>query len=120
MERLFTTYLQEWKNRTDRKPLIVRGARQVGKTTIEEFGQESFTDIIKINFEEFPELISFFDINDIEEILQNVEIYFGKRIIPSKTLLFLDEIQACPKAILRLRYFYEKNQHFISSQQVHC
>jgi len=57
MIRYFTEYLIDWKNRKDRKPLIVRGARQVGKTyTIEKFGKENFTDTIKINFEETPDL----------------------------------------------------------------
>ena len=109
MIRFFTEYLIEWKNRTHRKPMIVRGARQVGKTfTIEEFGNENFDETIKINFEETPDLKQFFQTNDTEQIIRNLEIYFGKQIVSFKTLLFLDEIQTCPEAIVSLRYFYEK------------
>ncbi len=109
MKRFFTEYLKDWKNRTHRKPLIVRGARQVGKTyTIDEFGGRYFKDVVKINFEENPELKQFFQTNDVEKIIQNLEIYFGKKIQLSGTLLFLDEIQICPEAIVTLRYFYEK------------
>lgn len=109
MIRFFTEYLIDWKNRNHRKPLIVRGARQVGKTyTIEKFGNEYFSEVIKINFEEAPDLQQFFKTNDVEQIVRNLEIYFGKKILISETLLFLDEIQACPEAIGTLRYFYEK------------
>ena len=109
MKRFFTEYLIDWKNRTHRKPLIVRGARQVGKTyTIEEFGNKYFDEVIIVNFEEIPEVKQFFQTNDVEQIVRNLEIYFGKKIPLSKTLLFLDEIQICPEAIITLRYFYEK------------
>ena len=109
MKRFFTEYLIDWKNRTHRKPLIVRGARQVGKTyTIEEFGNKYFDEVIIVNFEETPEVKQFFQTNDVEQIVRNLEIYFGKKIPLSKTLLFLDEIQICPEAIITLRYFYEK------------
>jgi len=112
MIRFFTDYLIEWGKRKHRKPLIVRGARQVGKTfTIEQYGKENFKETIEINFEETPELKHFFQTNDIEQIIQNLEIYFGKKIIPNETLLFIDEIQACPEAITTLRYFYEKKQY---------
>ena len=109
MKRFFSEYLIDWKNRSHRKPLIVRGARQVGKTfTIEEFGNENFSEVIKVNFEEEPELKQFFITNNVRQIVQNLETYFGKKIILSDTLLFLDEIQTCPEAIVTLRYFYEK------------
>ncbi len=109
MIRNITEYLIDWKNRKHKKPLIVRGARQVGKTyTIEQFGRDNYAKLIKINFEETPELIQFFQTNDVEQILQNLEIYFGIKINKTITLLFLDEIQICPKAIVSLRYFYEK------------
>ncbi|MEA3495477.1 MAG: AAA family ATPase [Bacteroidota bacterium] len=109
MLRYFSDYLKEWQNRSHRKPLIIRGARQVGKTyTIENFGEENFEETITINFEETPELKHFFQNNDVKQIIRNLEIYFEKKIILSKTLLFLDEIQTCPEAIVSLRYFYEK------------
>jgi predicted AAA+ superfamily ATPase len=72
MKRLFTRYLSEWKNRVYRKPLIVRGARQVGKTySIEEFGRENFNNYIKINFEEEPDTKDFFQNFDIQNIINN-------------------------------------------------
>lgn len=118
MKRFFTEYLLEWKNRTSRKPLIVRGARQVGKTyTIETFGKENFGNYLKFNFEENPELKNVFITNDVEEIVRNLEIISGSKIIENETLIFLDEIQICPEAIVSLRYFYEKkpNLHIISA-----
>jgi predicted AAA+ superfamily ATPase len=109
MIRYFSEYLTSWKKNAHRKPLIIRGARQVGKTfVIEKFGNEFFENLLKINFEEMPDLKQFFLTNDIEQIIQNVEIFFRRKIVPSKTLLFLDEIQTCPQAIVTLRYFYEK------------
>ena len=109
MKRFFTQYLNDWKHRKQRKPLIVRGARQVGKSyAIEEFGNKNFAHVIKVNFEEIPELRQLFITNNVTQILQNLEVYFGKKISISDTLLFLDEIQVCPEAIVSLRYFYEK------------
>ncbi len=109
MKRLFTEYLHSWKIKNNRKPLIIRGARQVGKTyTVEEFAKNNYAEYVKINFEETPELKELFKTNDVINIKQNLEIYSGKRIIANKTLLFLDEIQSCPEAIVTLRYFYEK------------
>lgn len=109
MKRFFSDYLIEWKNRSHKKPIIVRGARQVGKTyIIEEFGNEHFSELVKINFEETPELKQFFKTNDVGQTIQNLEVYFGREISISGTLLFLDEIQICPEAIVSLRYFYEK------------
>ncbi len=108
MERFIDSYLLEWKDRKKHKPLVIRGARQVGKTyTVEMFARKAFPDLIKINFEE-EDLSDFFKTNRITETVQNLEIHLGQRIIPGKTLLFLDEIQACPDAIVSLRYFHEK------------
>jgi len=118
MKRFFTQYLIDWKKRKFRKPLIVRGARQVGKTyTIRKFGKDTFNQIIEINFEKTPELKDFFQTNDVNLIIQNLELYFRKKIIDNKTLIFIDEIQFCPKAIVTLRYFYEDkpNLHIIAA-----
>ena len=118
MKRFFTQYLHDWKQRKQKKPLIVRGARQVGKTyVIEEFGNKNFARVIKVNFEEAPDLKQFFITNNVEQIVQNLELYFGKKVVPSDTLLFLDEIQTCPEAIVSLRYFYENmpNLHVIAA-----
>jgi len=109
MKRKFTEYLKQWGLSTHRKPLIVRGARQVGKTyTIREFGIEMYDNLVEVNFEETPEIRKFFNTRDINLIILNLEIYFDTIINPSKTLLFFDEIQSCPEVIANLRYFYEK------------
>ncbi len=101
-------YLKEWRNRIDRKPLIVRGARQVGKSwLVHEFGRE-FKQFIEINFDETPERASIFRTNDVNEVIQLIEAEMGMNILPGETLLFLDEIQNAPEVLPTLRYFYEK------------
>ncbi|OQX73544.1 MAG: hypothetical protein B6D64_13760 [Bacteroidetes bacterium 4484_276] len=107
MYRESIEFLNHWKQRKTRKPLIIRGARQVGKTwLIEEFAN-GFGNFIKINFEKHPEYSEFFSTNNVSGILENISLTLGKKIIPDQTLLFLDEVQVCPKAINALRYFYE-------------
>ncbi len=92
-----------------RKPLIVRGARQIGKThIIREFGEKYYERFITVDFEEHPELIGLFLTNDVLRIRQDIEVFFNTKLIDGKTLLFLDEVQLAPKAIAVLRYFYEK------------
>jgi predicted AAA+ superfamily ATPase len=109
MKRLAEQNLLQWKDSPRRKPLILRGARQVGKTwLIEEFLAGYFDHFIKIDFEKNKDLHSIFDENlDPKRILNLLELATEK-IVPGKTLLFLDEIQACPRAIMALRYFYEE------------
>jgi len=98
-----------WKNRPRRKPLLLRGARQVGKSwLIKELGR-NFDSFVEINFEEEPGLKSIFEGSlNPNEIIINLANYFNTKIIPQKTLLFFDEIQEVPQAIMALRYFYEK------------
>jgi predicted AAA+ superfamily ATPase len=109
MNREITNELINWKNRTNRKPFIVRGARQVGKTyTIEQFANTHFKNAIKINFEEQIELKPLFKTQKIEQILNELSILYSTDIIHGETLIFLDEIQACHEAIVTLRYFFEK------------
>jgi uncharacterized protein len=111
MKRLLMHHLQDWKVSGQRKPLIVRGARQVGKThLINEFGQTSFKGRVHtVNFERHPEWHSIFEYNlDTARILKDLEMVLNSRIIPGVDLLFFDEIQACPQAITSLRYFYEE------------
>lgn len=109
MDRNFEKTLSYWKEGALRYPLLVRGARQVGKTyIIEKFGKSHFESFEKVNFEAQPEASAFFESLDPFEILQRLEVWTKRRIYPGKTLLFLDEIQGCPKAILALRYFKEK------------
>lgn len=103
--------LVEWKDDPRHKPLLMRGARQVGKTTAVRHLAENFEAFIEINLETDDEVRKFIEQSyDIEGLIALIEIRYGKRIVPGKTLLFLDEIQGCPRAVTILRYFYEKIQ----------
>jgi uncharacterized protein len=108
MKRTIFKELKEWQTDSRRKPLLLRGARQVGKTYIvRELGKE-FQDYVEINFELKPEVGNVFKRDlDPNRIIRDLSLSEGKKIIPGKTLLFLDEIQCEPKAINALRYFYE-------------
>ncbi len=109
MKRSIEKELLEWKNSSDHKPLIVRGARQVGKSyTIESFGSHHFSDVLTINFEEKPVFATCFQSLEITQILKMISQLSNREIIPGKTLLFLDEIQNCLPALKALRYFREK------------
>jgi predicted AAA+ superfamily ATPase len=110
MRRLADTYLLEWMSSVRRKPLIVRGARQVGKTwTIQELGRTRFERLVTVDLERNRDLHRAFRDNlDPKHVLAELEVMTGTRIEPGKTLLFLDEIQACPQAIAALRYFHEE------------
>lgn len=102
--------LAKWREAKYRKPLLVRGARQVGKTfAIERLGREQFEGFCKIDFEQEPELKAAFEQDLVpERILKDLSSRKRVTITPEKTLLFFDEIQACPKALMSLRYFYEQ------------
>ncbi len=109
MKRDIIQLFLEWKSRKNRKPLLVRGARQVGKTyAIKEFAQENFENAVIINLEETPNLKQLFKTNTITNIIQELSIITNTDITPSKTIVFIDEIQSCPEAIMSLRYFYEQ------------
>lgn len=108
MQRDFRRALLAWKDNPLRVPLVVRGARQVGKTYgIQEFGKEKYEDLMTINFEASPEFQKCFEVMDPRSIISQIELISRKKMTPGKTLLFLDEIQQCPKAIQALRYFKE-------------
>lgn len=109
MERDLQASLENWKNATVRLPLIIQGARQVGKTYLMKwFGQNHFNNFAYFNFDERPELKDFFSINkDVNRILDSLSLISGLTI-NSNTLLVLDEIQECPKALNTLKYFAEK------------
>jgi uncharacterized protein len=101
--------LVAWKERVDRKPLVVRGARQVGKTfLVEAFGRRCFDSVLTVNLEQKEVLHRLFAGMEPQRIVQELGLYFNQSIVPGKTLLFLDEVQACPKAIASLRYFHEQ------------
>jgi len=102
--------LLKWKTAPRRKPLIVRGARQVGKTwLVEHFAAEQFDSVVKVDLEKRRDLhVHFGDNLDPRAIARHLELDSGTRIVPGRSLLFLDEVQACPRAIMALRYFYEQ------------
>ncbi|MCK4761681.1 MAG: ATP-binding protein [Candidatus Aminicenantes bacterium] len=109
MKRHIEEILKNWKTDRQRRPLLVRGARQVGKSyTVNEFGNKEFDNLITINFELEPEYKDCFTSLKPGAIIETISILSKKKITPGKTLLFLDEIQECPRAITALRYFYEQ------------
>jgi len=101
--------LIDWKNSSNRKPLILQGARQVGKTwLLKTFGKEEFENLAYFNFDEQPELKQFFSASkDVSRIIQNLGLVYGKAILPGKTLIIFDEIQECNDALNSLKYFCE-------------
>lgn len=110
MQRFIEVQLKRWKDGARRKPLILRGARQVGKTwSVKEFGKSSFESQLVVDLERNPQLRKLFD-GDLSaaRICSDLEVLLRQKITPGKTLLFIDEIQACPRAITALRYFYEE------------
>ncbi|MCK4401256.1 ATP-binding protein [bacterium] len=118
MKRNIDKKLLAWKDSADRKVLLVRGARQVGKTySIRTFGKQ-FKYFLEVNFEEHKDISGFFEGSlDIEKIIQKLSAFFSVPIVDGQTLLFLDEIQACPNALRALRFFYEKrtNLHVVGA-----
>ena len=109
MKRDIIQLLLGWKQRKNRKPLLIRGARQVGKTyAVEMFAKDNFKNYLKINFEEQPELKSLFNGKKPKAIIDELSVLFNTDIEPGKTLLFIDEIQSCAEAIVSLRYFHEQ------------
>lgn len=109
MKRKINKDLLTWKKDLNRKVLLIRGARQVGKTySVRELGK-TFDHFVEVNFEELKDVRQFFENSlDPVEIVKKLSIYFNTPIQPGKTLLFFDEIQACPDALRSLRFFYEK------------
>jgi len=109
IERHVDKELVSWKNDDEKKPLLLRGARQVGKSSAVRKLAEHFDYFIEINFEFQKELVSLFEQSqNPQEICSKLSVIFNTPIEPNKTLLFLDEIQACIPAISSLRFFYEK------------
>ena len=109
LKRNIDKVLLLWSRDTDRKPLLLRGARQVGKSSaLRQLGKQ-FKHFIEINFDENKEVGSFFDASlSPQEICQQLALYYHTPVIPGETLLFFDEIQSCQSALSKLRYFYEK------------
>lgn len=116
MERDLLVDLQKWKDSPYRKPLILRGARQTGKTwLLKEFGRRYFKEVVYVNFEELPTLQGIFRNDfDVHRILTALGIYFQKDITPKDNLIIFDEIQSAEKGLTALKYFQENApQYFI-------
>lgn len=111
MERKMSKKLLEWKNNKEKTPLIVYGARQVGKTyTILSFGKENYKNVVYINFEDNSEISKIFEQDlEVERIIKELSVKLGISILEEDTLIFFDEVQACERALTSLKYFAESN-----------
>ena len=109
MYRIATEKLLKWKESKRRKPLIIEGARQVGKTWLmKEFGKLYYTDTVYINFDSNSRMAELFASDlDTERLIMGLELYSGRKIDPDHTLLIFDEVQEVPRALSSLKYFYE-------------
>lgn len=114
MIRLFEKKLLEWKISGMKKPLMVIGVRQIGKTyTIEKFGKENFEEYIYFNLEKDIEVRNIFEKTiDEEKIFEQLELYIGRKIDVDKTLLFFDEVQVSENFIVSLKYFNESQKPY--------
>ncbi len=109
MYRIAIEKLNKWKTSKRRKPLIIEGARQVGKTWLmKEFGKQAYADTVYINFDSNSRMAELFASDlDTERLIMGLELYAGKKINPDNTLLIFDEVQEVPRALASLKYFYE-------------
>lgn len=109
MYRIAIEKLYKWKNSRRRKPLIIEGARQVGKTWLmKEFGKQAYTDTVYINFDSNTRMADLFAVDlDTDRLILGLELYAGRKIDSDNTLLIFDEVQEVPKALASLKYFYE-------------
>lgn len=109
MERLIMNELLKWKNSPYRKPLILKGVRQVGKTWIlKEFGRRYYKNVAYFNFDENSEYRQFFKTTkDVDRILQNLMLASSQKILPESTFIIFDEVQDCPEVINSMKYFCE-------------
>lgn len=108
LKRKVDSYLMAWKNNPDRKPLIVKGARQIGKTcSIEWFASQNYSNVIQINFVEQKKYNGIFDDGfEVDAILKNISLLNPElKFIPGETLFFFDELQACPNCATSLKFF---------------
>ena len=109
MKRKIVTKLLEWKDSTERKPLILQGARQIGKTYIVSyFAGIAYTNFVYCNFEKEKNLVSLFNNLSPKEIIANLSSIKRQQILPKETLIILDEVQYCPEALASLKYFCEE------------
>lgn len=110
MKRNALKALMQWKSSEDRKPMVLKGARQVGKTWLmKEFGRTAYDSFVYFNFDEEDELKSIFEVNkNPQRIVELLSLIAGEKILPERTLIIFDEIQECPSALNTLKYFKEK------------
>ena len=109
LKRTEIKYLHEWSAQSPLKPVVIRGARQVGKSTlVREFARAARFSLVELNFERNPELREAFAFRDPARILSTLTLLTGQTIAAGTSLLFLDEIQAAPEALAALRYFHEE------------
>lgn len=109
MYRIAIEKLYKWKSSKRRKPLIIEGARQVGKTWLmKEFGKQAYADTVYINFDSNSRMAELFSADlDTDRLIMGLELYAGRKIKPENTLLIFDEVQEVPRALASLKYFYE-------------
>ena len=109
LKRTEVKYLHEWSAQSPLKPVVIRGARQVGKSTlVREFARTAHFSLVELNFERNPELREAFAFRDPARVLSTLTLLTGQTIAAGTSLLFLDEIQAAPEALAALRYFHEE------------
>lgn len=110
MKRNALKALMQWKSSEDRKPMVLKGARQVGKTWLmKEFGRTAYDSFVYFNFDEEDELKSIFEVNkNPQRVVELLSLIAGEKILPERTLIIFDEIQECPSALNTLKYFKEK------------
>ncbi|MBR1703343.1 MAG: ATP-binding protein [Lachnospiraceae bacterium] len=109
MYRIAMEKLLKWKNSKVRKPLVIEGARQVGKTWLmQEFGRQAYADTVYINFDSHSRMAELFDMDlNTDRLIMGLELYAGRKIDPDNSLLIFDEVQEVPRALASLKYFYE-------------
>lgn len=114
MERKMSKKLLDWKNNKEKTPLILYGARQVGKTyTILSFGKENYKNVAYINFEDNTEISKIFEQDlEVERVIKELSVKLGITILEEDTLIFFDEIQACERALTSLKYFAESKTKY--------
>jgi len=119
MKRAIMNNLRSWKSQSKRKPLVLMGARQVGKTfVLKKFGEQEYANTVYLNFEDNPRLCELFNVGlEPKIILKALSIEMNAEITEGKTLLIFDEIQECPNALNSLKYFHENapEQHIVAA-----
>lgn len=122
MKRNALEALMHWKSSEDRKPMVLKGARQVGKTWLmKEFGRTAYDSFVYFNFDEEDELKSIFEVNkNPQRIVELLSLIADEKILPERTLIIFDEIQECPSALNTLKYFKEKanDYHVIAADSL--